>query len=226
MSDKPIRQPLTRKKKPEADLRQDYRRTIWISLAVSIIAHAAIFGVFPYLDITDYAKAPDPVILQVENVPETRQERRPPPPPRPVVPIATDSPDVPDDATIETTDVNLFDDLAPPPSLAEIMAREVELEDEDEIVEIWKVEEQPVPTKQVVPEYPDIARKAGIEGHVTVNVLVSRQGKVQALGSVVGPEIFHATASAAAAKWEFKPAIQNGKPVRVWVSLPFKFQLR
>ena len=143
MSNTPSGHPLTRKKKPEADLRQDYRRTIWISLAVSIITHAALFGVFPYLDITAYAKAPDPVILQVENVPETRQERRPPPPPRPVVPIATDSPDVPDDATIETTDVDLFDDLAPPPSLEDIMAREVELEDEDEIVEIWKVEEQP-----------------------------------------------------------------------------------
>ena len=52
---------------------------------------------------------------------ETKQERRPPPPMRPVVPIATDSPDVPDDVTIEDTDIDLsaLEDLLPPPPLVE-----------------------------------------------------------------------------------------------------------
>ena len=98
-------------------------------------------------------------------------------------------------------------------------------EEEEEIVELWRVEKQPEPVKEVVPVYPEVARKAGIEGHVTVFVLVGKNGKVEAVGKVVGPEVFHEAAKAAAAGWEFSPAIQNDKPVRVWVSLPFKFQL-
>ena len=98
-------------------------------------------------------------------------------------------------------------------------------EDEEEIVEIWRVEKQPEPVKEVVPEYPEVARKAGIEGHVTVYVLIDRNGRVEQVGKVLGPEVFHEAARAAAAQWEFTPAIQNDKPVRVWVSLPFKFQL-
>jgi len=58
-----------------------------------------------------------------------------------------------------------------------------------------------------------------------VYVLIDRSGKVEAVGKVLGPEVFHAAAKNAAAQWVFTPAIQNDKPVRVWVSLPFKFQL-
>ena len=46
-----------------------------------------------------------------------------------------------------------------------------------------------------------------------------------AIGKVHGNEVFHAEAKKAAAKWTFTPAIQNDKPVKVWVSLPFRFIL-
>ena len=98
-------------------------------------------------------------------------------------------------------------------------------EEEEEIVEIWRVEKQPVPLKQVVPEYPEIARKAGITGQVVVEVLVNKEGTVEAIGKIIGNEIFHEAARKAALLWTFSPAIQNDKPVKVWVSLPFKFQL-
>jgi len=42
---------------------------------------------------------------------------------------------------------------------------------------------------------------------------------------VIGNEVFHAAAKKAAAQWTFSPAIQNDKPVKVWVMLPFRFQL-
>ena len=215
---------LPRRKRPEADLKQGYRKHLWISLTGSVLLHVLLFALFPALQLSAYTKSHEPVILQIENIPETRQDRRPPPAPRPVVPIASDSEDIPDDATIETTDVDFFDDLAAPPALDD--ATFVELEEEDEIVEIWKVEKQPEFTKQVKPQYPEIAKKAGIEGRVTVHVLIDKRGRVESVGNILGPEVFHASARAAALGFEFTPAIQNDKPVKVWVALPFKFQLR
>ena len=216
------------KKFVEADLRHTYRKVLSYCLGASLALHLVVFVFFPSFDAKAMQRKEQPVVIQLEQIPETRQERRPPPPPRPVVPIATDSPDISDDETIMETDFDFdLDDLAPPPSLDDLMARNlVEMEEEEEeIVEIWRVEKQPQPTKEVVPDYPEVARKAGIEGHVTVYVLISKAGKVEAVGKVLGPEVFHAAAKAAAAGWEFTPAIQNDKPVRVWVSLPFKFQL-
>ncbi|MFH1571296.1 MAG: energy transducer TonB [Gemmatimonadota bacterium] len=219
---------MPRHKNPEADLRRTYPRVFWTSFGIAALLHAALFVIFPSFQVKAQAKSSAPVIIQLEQIPETRQDRRPPPPPRPVVPIATDSPDVSADETILSTELDFsLDDLAPPPPMEEIQARQaVQMEEEEEeIVEIWRVEQQPRPLKEVVPQYPEVARKAGIEGHVTVYVLISRAGKVEEVGKILGPEVFHEAARAAALQWEFSPAIQNDKPVRVWVSLPFKFQL-
>lgn len=221
--------PMPRHKDPEADLRREYPRVFGTCLGIAVILTAVLFVVFPTLEVEAYARAQEPIIIELEQVPETRQERQAPPPPRPVVPIATDSPDVSDDETILTTDLDFdFDDLAAPPPLAELQARDVVVEveeEEDEIVDIWRVEKQPEPTKEVVPEYPEVARRAGIAGTVTVLVLITKEGRVEAVGKATGPEIFHEAAKSAAVQWEFSPAIQNDKPVRVWVALPFKFQL-
>ncbi len=217
---------MPRKKTEEADLRRTYGKTFWACFGGSFILHLGLVALFPSFEADAYEKSDAPVIIQIEDVPETRQERRPPPPPRPVVPIASDSDDIPDDATIMETDLDFgLDDLAPPPPLEDLY-QEVELEEEEEeIVEIWRVEKQPVPKKEVVPVYPEIARKAGITGTVQVEVLVNKQGLVEAIGRVIGNEVFHAAARKAAAQWTFDPAIQNDKPVKVWVMLPFRFQL-
>ena len=215
---------MIRGKQPEANLRLTYRKTFWTCTGISVVLQAALFGIFPSFEADAYVKSEDPVIIQLEEIPETKQQRRPPPPARPVVPIATDDPDLPDDVTIEDTDLDLdLDDLAPPPPLEDLL-EEVELE-EEEIVELWRVEKQPIPTKRVVPEYPDIARKANITGRVFVTALVGKDGKVEQIGKITGSDVFHEAAKAAAQKWEFEPAIQNDKPVKVWVSLPFTFKL-
>ena len=216
---------MIRGKQPEANLRLTYRKMLWSCVGASVAIHGILFALFPSFEAEAYTKAEDPIVIQLEEIPETKQERRPPPPARPVVPVATDDPDVSDDVTIEDTDLDLdLDDFAPPPPMEDLVD-DVELEEEEEIVELWKVEKQPVPTKRAVPQYPDIARKANITGKVFVTALVNKAGKVESIGKITGPEVFHEAARAAAQKWEFEPAIQNDKPVKVWVSLPFTFQL-
>ncbi len=216
---------MIRGKQPEANLRLTYRKLLWSCVGASVVLHGLLFALFPSFEAEAYAKSEEPIVIQLEEIPETKQERRPPPPARPVVPVATDDPDIADDVTIEDTNLDLdLDDFAPPPPMEDLV-EDVELEEEEEVVELWKVEKQPVPTKRAVPEYPDIARKANITGKVFVTALVNKEGKVEAIGKVTGPEVFHEAAKVAALQWEFEPAIQNDKPVKVWVSLPFTFQL-
>ena len=220
---------MIRGKRPDADLRRNYNKSLWISVGGSTLLNGLLIFFYPTHGPDALTQPEKPILIQLEQIPETRQERRPPPPPRPVVPIATDDPDLPDDITIESTDLDLnLDDLLPPPPLEEF-EEEIELEAEEEVVDIWKVEEEPRPIggieKQPKPKYPEIAQKAGIEGRVFVKVLVGKDGKVEQAGVISGPEVFHEVARAAAMQWTFSPAIQNDKPVRVWVSLPFVFKL-
>jgi len=77
------------------------------------------------------------------------------------------------------------------------------------------------------PEYPPLARDAGIEGTVAVKVLVNEQGKVvsaEVLQSDVTPAMERA-AVAAAKKCKFRPAKQRTIAVRAHVMIPFQFQL-
>jgi protein TonB len=93
--------------------------------------------------------------------------------------------------------------------------------------EFIPVEEQPVIVEWKTPEYPRMAREAGIEGIVTVRALVDKDGKVRdtILGKGVHPLLDEA-ALAAAKECTFKPAIQNKNPVAVWVAIPFNFHLQ
>jgi protein TonB len=217
---------MIRGKRPEANLKRTYGKVLWICMGISTLLNAAFIFLMPNLGVKAYEAPPQPIIIELEEIPETRQERKPPPPPRPAVPIATDDTNVPDDVTIEITDLDLdLDDFAPPAPLHDL--EEVELEEEeDEVVDIWSVEKRPKETKTVAPEYPEIARKAGLTGLIVVVVQLDKQGKVEKILQVIGePKVFHEAAKEAAQQWEFSPAIQNDKPVRVRVQIPFKFQL-
>jgi protein TonB len=95
--------------------------------------------------------------------------------------------------------------------------------------EFVAVEVQPQVINKVPPTYPDLARRAGVEGTVYLDLLVDKEGKVRDVkilkpsGSNVG---FEEAAKEAVKKWTFSPAIQNGKPIAVWMTLPVKFQVK
>ncbi|HAP34600.1 MAG TPA: hypothetical protein DCQ28_01155 [Bacteroidetes bacterium] len=85
---------------------------------------------------------------------------------------------------------------------------------------------QPLPGNAPPPVYPEIARRAGVEGTVWVKIWVDKEGnpkKAQVLKS--DAELFNQPAIDAAMRWKFTPAIMNNGPVSVWVSIPFKFKL-
>jgi periplasmic protein TonB len=76
------------------------------------------------------------------------------------------------------------------------------------------------------PEYPESALKSGIEGNVWLKLLVTKDGKVKnVLVLKSDADIFIQASMDAAKRWVFTPALMNGKPVAVWVSIPFRFRL-
>jgi protein TonB len=80
------------------------------------------------------------------------------------------------------------------------------------------------------PRYPSKARVYGLTCLVYVKVLVSKEGKAESvlIHKTDDPDWrwgFNEAAITGAKQCRFKPATQDGKPVRVWVSFPFEFEL-
>lgn len=75
--------------------------------------------------------------------------------------------------------------------------------------------------------YPEIARRAGIEGKVTIRVLVEKDGRPKRyrIESSDNEALNDAAVKAVMAS-VFTPAIQNDRPVTCWVTLPVVFRLR
>jgi len=85
------------------------------------------------------------------------------------------------------------------------------------------VEELPEAIEKPRPEYPEAARRAGIEGTVLVQALVGTDGRVKDTKVVKSVPGLDDAAIAAVKKWVFKPALGHGEPVAVWVAVPVKF---
>ncbi|MCK4333843.1 energy transducer TonB [candidate division WOR-3 bacterium] len=95
------------------------------------------------------------------------------------------------------------------------------------IVDYYKIEKKPQVVNQHTPVYPAKAQNEGHEGTVFVNALVGPYGHVidvEILQSSGWEELDNA-ALEAARHWTFTPGEQRGKPVKVWVRIPFHFKL-
>ncbi len=110
-----------------------------------------------------------------------------------------------------------------------IIKKEITEEKEKTVYQSFEVEKAPecVNLQQVRSSmvYPPMAIEAQIEGKVTVKVLVDPSGNVIKIGSISGPEVFRDEVSSKSMQLQFTPGLQNGKPVKVWVTVPFSFKL-
>lgn len=92
--------------------------------------------------------------------------------------------------------------------------------------EFVAVDEEPAKVSQDMPEYPSVARAAGIEGTVLVRVLVGRNGRVKDAIYIDGPEALKEAALKSARSSVWRPALVDHKPIEVWVNMPVTFRLR
>jgi TonB family protein len=76
------------------------------------------------------------------------------------------------------------------------------------------------------PAYPDIARKAGIEGTVRLQVRLTQDGRIEVQKLLEGDTVLADAAIAALKQWRGKPVWMDGKPVDVISTVTFNFKLR
>ena len=77
-------------------------------------------------------------------------------------------------------------------------------------------------------KYPEIARRAGIEGRAVLNVLVGNDGRIRDVRVLksIGHSGCDEAAEEAIRATRWLPAEQKGRPVTVWVGVPVIFKLK
>lgn len=78
---------------------------------------------------------------------------------------------------------------------------------------------------KVQPPYPQIAKLAGADGPVQVQIMISDDGRVVSAEVLSGHILLRDAARQAALQWRFKPTILNGVPVPVTGVITFDFKL-
>ncbi len=217
--------------------------------AVSLTA-LLLLGYWAFLRASEAAAKKGPAVnkmklTQLPPPPAQQADTPPPPPPTTIagpaaragtpvpVPDALVTPDMKDFANVEevsrasTTggDGNDQGFLG--------LAKDVEVEvreDEPSAYDFVPVEKEPyidIKDLQRRVVYPELAKRAGIEGKVNIRVLVGKNGVPKKyLIESTDSELLNDAAVKATMSAVFTPAIQNNQPIDCWVSIPIVFRLR
>ena len=86
---------------------------------------------------------------------------------------------------------------------------------------------RPVRLVRVEPVYPEIARKARLDGRVTLRAVIAEDGRVESVEVLASTNaLFNQAAVDAVRKWRYSPAVMSGRPVRVYFSVVVDFLVR
>jgi len=80
-------------------------------------------------------------------------------------------------------------------------------------------------THKVMPEYPESARRVGLQGTVVLDAVVNAEGVVIQLKVVSGPEALSLAALDAVRWWRYEPYLVNGQPATVETTVAVEFRL-
>ena len=216
------------RKNKGADLRSQYPLYVEIGLVLSLALLIVAFRVNMTTQKTFKVQMEEQETVDMKQIQQTKQEKEPPPPPKPPVPQ-----EVPNNEVIEDQDVDFDASLDMDESLDTSQGPPEDEEEEEEEQEIFMVvENQPeliggMKALQQSVDYPDFAKKAGIEGRVIVQFVVDEKGNVKNPKVTRGVhKLLNEEAIKAVKDQKFKPGKQRGKPVKVQMSLPVTFRLQ
>jgi len=226
------------------ELRTLYQRYVMRALFIAVAIHGLAIATYwlvnylqqndesniPLVRIVKYSElGPPPSITDAEAAPQVAVSA---PVARPTVgtPVPVPDAEVSPEQTIATqkemssVPSPIVDNNAASGNVS--IQQDIKIEDDPDPGAFIPVEKQPVPVKEVKPDYPEIAQRAGVEGTVWVKILVDKEGKAKkAIIMKSDAEIFNDAAIAAARQWVFTPALMNNGPVAVWAAIPFRFKL-
>lgn len=213
--------------KPE--IRCHYKLVFECSVIFSLLLIIFAFKFFPQMEKSTIKYDAPQELFTVEDIQQTKQDYTPPPPPeKPSMIIQAISDADIEDIEFGETELNFDQELsAPPPPPKEERKKVVE----EEPVYFVAVEEMPSPIGgiqaiQNLIVYPEIAKRAEVEGKVYVLAYVNEDGtviKTEILKGIGGG--CDEAAEYAVKHTKFSPGKQRGKPVKVKVMVPIRFQL-
>ena len=178
-------------------------------------------------------------VLVEEEIISTNMETPPPPPAAPKIPVLSDQIDIVDDE-IELED-DMFMNLEDDASLGVEIMDYVEVEEEvveEEAIPFQLVEEKPsfqggdanqfskwVNSRLV---YPEIAKENGVQGRVTLQFTVEKDGSVTKVRVLRGvdPSLDKEAVRVVSMSPKWKPGKQRDRAVPVTYTFPVIFQLR
>ena len=226
------------KKTEKANL--ENRRLLFTEIGF-VLALLLVWGAFSYgtkeKKLADLGS--DAEVVEVEDMVPITQETPPPPPEAPQVPVLSDQIDiVEDDIKVEDNFMSLEDDPNLRVDIIDYIEDVKDEEIDDEEIPFIIVEEKPefnggdaneftkwVNSRLV---YPDIAKENGVEGRVTLQFTVEKDGSVsnvkvlRGVDASLDKEAVRVVQSSP--KW--KPGRQRDRAVKVTYTFPVIFKLR
>ena len=226
------------KKSEKASLENKKLLFVEIGLVVSL---ALVLGAFEWTSTeTETSLLEDTTeVLIEEEIITTQMETPPPPPVAPKIPILSDQIDIVDDE-IEIED-DMFMNLEDDASLGVEIMDYVEVQEEvveEEAIPFQLVEEKPsfqggdanqfskwVNSRLV---YPEIAKENGVQGRVTLQFTVEKDGTVTKVKVLRGvdPSLDKEAVRVVSMSPKWKPGKQRDRAVPVTYTFPVIFQLR
>lgn len=80
--------------------------------------------------------------------------------------------------------------------------------------------------KATEPVYPALSRQMKVQGSVLLQAFIGADGMIQDLRVLSGPAILASAAREAARGWQFKPYLQNGRPVETQAKITVNFTIK
>jgi protein TonB len=219
------------------------RRVLYGFLAVSVAAHAVVFGVLPHFQ---RATNPSPVVLDVtvtkpEPLPVAPPEPEKPPPPPVRNPEPQRKPETmrpkaqPLPRPVERPPVLALPETPTPPEPAFTVPaskpaespRGPEQKPQGAGVPVTPPTFNAAYLRNPAPQYPLAARRSGEQGTATVRVLVTPEGLPARVDLEKSSGSMHLDDAAVEAVkgWRFVPARRGNEPVEGWVLVPIVFRL-
>jgi protein TonB len=207
---------------PKYDIKAQSRSVFEQALSLSLALVILLFLTSNTLQVDEYGSAGEAEIVQIEDIPITDQLKVPPAPSRPMLPIPTESEEIPDDVTIMDTTVDLpTPKFTGPPGISSPPNGA----GNSRIYLAW--EQAPGLGRIVKPAYPSEAQRKNIEGRVVLSIVVDETGNViEAIVVQSTPSgVFDEAAIESVMSWRFRPAKLRNQPIRVRLNQTVTFTL-
>ena len=210
------------------------KKPVQIALIAAIVFHIIILWItIPEFKIKGPGVKPDKIVFVQQWRPPPPPEREPP---KPIeerklktkkIPIPDPTPDEPE--PIKEPEPEPEPEPLPPDAIALIGIPTLPPVGTGPLIAGVAGVSNPIRTTYVEPIYPELARKAGVQGKVYLQAIILSDGTVGDVSviSTNAPNLgFEEAAIEAVTAWRYKPGEQSGRPVDVYFNIIVTFTIQ